>query len=188
MLVLAGRPRAAAAHPARALRCPWLLLHIPAPPALARRTLHNLHITGAAGLPAAWARLPLRSLDMSSVSFGRGATLPAGWAAPAGLRLRFLRMWNCSLVGTLPDAWAGWGTLEHLDLSQNRLRGTLPRGWAEGGLPALQKLYLEGNQLTGSPPAHWKHRRLTGLQLQGNKLGAMPGGGKDWDMPSLELL
>ena len=63
--------------------------------------------------------------------------------------------------------------LTHLDLSRNRLTGPVP-AWL-GGLTALQQIYLQDNELSGSIPDLSGLTGLTHLDLSRNGLtGPIP--------------
>eukprot|EP00002_Diphylleia_rotans_P021384 TRINITY_DN4162_c0_g1_i1.p1 TRINITY_DN4162_c0_g1~~TRINITY_DN4162_c0_g1_i1.p1 ORF type:complete len:1335 (+),score=143.87 TRINITY_DN4162_c0_g1_i1:63-4067(+) len=89
---------------------------------------------------------------------------------------------NNNLVGSLAsDFWlAELEYLEELDLSQNKLQGTVP----ELKAPSLLYLYLNHNQLSGSVPS-WSLKSLIYLYLNNNNLTVIS---DSLDLPFLTLL
>ena len=84
-----------------------------------------------------------------------------------------------NLIGTIPaGGWALPPSLEALDISHNRIYGTLPSSWT---LPAhLAGLDLSFNQLSGSLPSSWALPGLDLAQLNNNQLaGSLP----SWQAP-----
>ena len=43
---------------------------------------------------------------------------------------------------TLPQQWAGWQSIQGLDLAQNQLSGPLPDAWGKSTFPMLNELNL----------------------------------------------
>ncbi|KAL4423124.1 hypothetical protein ABPG77_004807 [Micractinium sp. CCAP 211/92] len=74
--------------------------------------------------------------------------------------LQNLLFYNNHLSSTLPTEWGASGAFPNLltlDLSSNRLTGTLPDSWASGSgaFPILQVIHLERNRLNGTLPPGW---------------------------------
>ena len=60
----------------------------------------------------------------------------------------------CHPAGNLPPAWSNLARLEQLDISTNRVSGSLPVEWGTSGRwPLLQQLDMSGNRITGQPQA-----------------------------------
>lgn len=59
-----------------------------------------------------------------------------------------------NLTGTLPPSWGDMPRLERLDVSYNRIAGTVPEAWAKM-FPHARSLFLTRNRLRGSLPAKW---------------------------------
>ena len=106
----------------------------------------------------------------------------------APLHCRALR--NCSLSGGVPAAWSAPGALpalKTLDLSLNRLTGSLPLGWLNT-LHHINYVELTGNRLTGPLPTEWASTTLSSLLLDENAFtGTLPGG---WPQrfPNIKML
>ncbi|KAH9622394.1 hypothetical protein KSS87_023328 [Heliosperma pusillum] len=67
---------------------------------------------------------------------------------------------NCSLGGLLPD-FSQMPYLSYIDLSHNKLNGSIPESFSN--LPSLQMLSLQNNSLNGSVPAQiWHNKSLAG--------------------------
>ena len=81
--------------------------------------------------------------------------------------------------GRLPPGMAELAFLERLDLSDNRLTGSIPAAW--GALARLRWLDLSGNELTGAiPAALGQLANLERLRLADNQLtGCIPVGLRD---------
>lgn len=122
-------------------------------------------------IPADLARLPdLQSLDLSSNAFS--GAIPEGFFGKCH-SLRDVSLANNAFSGDIPDVGA-CGTLASLNLSSNRLTGTLPSDiWA---LNALRTLDLSGNAITGELPVGIsKMFNLRELNLRSNGLtGSLP--------------
>jgi hypothetical protein len=66
--------------------------------------------------------------------------------------------------GTLPPEWARQPRLVAVNVSSNRLGGSLPAEWGGGALPALARLDASGNGgLAGTLPESWGD--MTSLQI-----------------------
>ena len=76
--------------------------------------------------------------------------------ACAGGQVVGLNLTGLGLQGSLPPALPGLASLQHMDLSNNQLEGTLPPAWA-ADLPALLLLGLRGNNLSGERVARVRH-------------------------------
>ncbi|KQK21801.1 probable LRR receptor-like serine/threonine-protein kinase IRK [Brachypodium distachyon] len=122
-------------------------------------------------LPADLARLPdLQSLDLSSNAFS--GAVPDGFFGKCH-SLRDVSLANNAFSGGIPDV-GGCATLASLNMSSNRLAGTLPGGiWS---LNALRTLDLSGNAITGDLPVGIsKMFNLRALNLRSNRLtGSLP--------------
>jgi hypothetical protein len=58
--------------------------------------------------------------------------------------------------GTLPTEWSRQPRLAVVDVSHNRLAGTLPDAWGGGALPALDTVDASGNGgIGGTLPESW---------------------------------
>jgi hypothetical protein len=118
--------------------------------------LHALDLSGnpdlAGSLPSAWATelLRLESLNLNGDTGVRG-TLPEQWSSMSSLRALLMNDTGCT--GTLPRSWAAGlsGGLEFLDLSNNRLHGTLP----PVPFKTMRNFALKNNSLEGQLPAEW---------------------------------
>jgi hypothetical protein len=73
-------------------------------------------------------------------------------SALATTSLQTLSLPACGLIGTLPLQWGASRTLRSIDLSNNRITGTLPPSWAAGN---LSEILLSNNTLRGTLPARW---------------------------------
>ena len=70
-------------------------------------------------------------------------------AALVGLATRSISIAGNAFSGTLPPSWSS-SSMEQLDVSNNELTGSLPASWGGSlGLPALDTLRLQGNNLSG---------------------------------------
>ena len=84
----------------------------------------------------------------SNVSGLSGTIPPDGWALPAGLET--LTVSNGNLSGPLPKLFQLPSSLKRMDLSSNRINGSLDSipAWS---LPEELTLYLQNNTLSGLP-------------------------------------
>ncbi|XP_047321276.1 probable LRR receptor-like serine/threonine-protein kinase At1g06840 [Impatiens glandulifera] len=143
-------------------------------PKLVHLLLDNNNLSGY--LPEEFSILPeLRILQLDNNNF-YGAEIPASYGNISKLVKLSLR--NCSLRGVVPDL-SSISNLTYLDLSWNELSGSIPSNKLSihmttiklsynnlsgsipasySDLPALQKLSLENNLLTGSIPAQIWHK------------------------------
>ncbi|KAF2534861.1 hypothetical protein F2Q70_00032159 [Brassica cretica] len=90
-------------------------------------------------------------------------------------RVLNLELRDMSLSGQIPDSLRSCGSLQKLDLSNNRLTGTLPRRLCSW-LPFLVSRDLSNNQLNGEiPPELAECRFVNSLVLSDNRLsGQIP--------------
>lgn len=97
--------------------------------------------------------------------------------------MQFLHLYGNALTGTLPADLRLPSGLVELDLSDNRLVGTIPTSWDLQSATQLQLLSLSINNLTGALPAALPSGLIT-LQLAENALsGTLPPGA--WLPPAL---
>jgi hypothetical protein len=113
-------------------------------------------------LPASWARMK----NLTSLTLGGwpstgydphgnllGGTLPPEWSLMASLRI--LALVGNTFMGTLPPSW-GLLQLENLQLSVNKLTGSIPPTWTPlitGG--SLGEFSVTSNRLSGSLRPEW---------------------------------
>eukprot|EP00887_Chlorella_sp_A99_P004274 scaffold15.g4274.t1 len=130
----------------------------------------SLHLSVPAGDPCGQATCS--PMEVQAVSCNWHGLMCKDWRVVAA------RLPGMGLTGTLPASLT-LDRLQALDVSVNKLHGTLPREWAtSGGLPQLQAIKLSANQLTGSLPAEWAALNLTGISVERNQLaGTLP---TDW--------
>ncbi len=87
--------------------------------------------------------------------------------------LRYLKL-GYLLSGTIPSSIENFKNLEELDLSVNRLTGTIPSGLGLNQ-PQLRRIFLSGNQITGSIPDEFVRRSFKLLDFSANQLtGSVP--------------
>lgn len=105
----------------------------------------------------------------------------------------YLSVHHNDLEGPIPEGW-NLRFLYYLDLSYNRLNGTLPIDWAEApsAFNRLKHVFLDHNELTGPVPASYPsmgNGRMELLHLSDNRLtGTMPGGFDPlWFISSMEI-
>ena len=107
----------------------------------------------------------------------------AGRRAPHFATLRFqtgyLSVHNNDLTGPIPENW-NLRFLYLLDLSYNRLTGSLPLDWGSASLNRMKLLYINNNELSGPVPATFPNGigngRLELWHLSDNQFtGVMPG-------------
>ncbi|KAI7725899.1 hypothetical protein M8C21_007915, partial [Ambrosia artemisiifolia] len=97
-------------------------------------------------IPSSITRLAnLSDLRISDLG-GPGALFPSFGNSTA---FKTLILRNCNLFGKLPDSLPSSG-LKLLDLSFNKLNGTIPDGFAD--LKKTDYIYLTGNSLSGTVP------------------------------------
>jgi hypothetical protein len=68
---------------------------------------------------------------------------------------------NNELMGTIPDSLTSSSQLIYLDLALNQFQGTVPTSF--GNLVSLKTLYLHGNELQGSMPLSVCEHRTNGV-------------------------
>ncbi|KAL8541469.1 hypothetical protein ACS0TY_002657 [Phlomoides rotata] len=88
----------------------------------------------------------LQQIDLAKNSFSIVAV-----AKPLNSELVAVDLSYNKLEGFLPAIFADFPILRSLALSYNRLRGPIPWQYSKKG-SSLQRLYLDGNYLNGSPP------------------------------------
>ena len=86
---------------------------------------------------------------------------------------------NNDLTGPIPENW-NLRFLYLLDLSYNRLTGSLPLDWGSASLNRMKLLYINNNELSGPVPATFPNGigngRLELWHLSDNQFtGVMPG-------------
>lgn len=140
------------------------------------RDMEHLELSGnsfSGPLPREWG--PMRKLQVLYLHRNRlSGPLPPelgdGWSAMQDLQLGLN-----AFTGPLPgDAWLKMTNLKDLRIGMNQLTGPLPRAlW-----PSLRWLELSNNRLGGTLPEWPSMRRLDTLNLAGNQLvGTIP---KSW--------
>ncbi|CAA3025656.1 probable LRR receptor-like serine threonine-kinase At1g06840 isoform X1 [Olea europaea subsp. europaea] len=165
-------------------------------PNLVHLLLDNNNLSGR--LPPELSKMPnLMILQLDNNNF-EGSTIPLSYGNISCL-LKLLR--NCSLQGPIPD-WSNMPNIAFIDLSLNKLSGTIPAGVLSENmttidlssnnlngtipasfsrLPLLQKLSLANNSLSGSVPSTiWRNRILNQsetliLDFQDNRLSIISG-------------
>ena len=90
-------------------------------------------------------------------------------------KLELLLLPNNVLTGSIPSQIFNISSLTNLDLTYNRLVGSLPDNRCQN-LPVLEGLFISYNQLTGPiPTILWKCRELHVVSLASNKFqGGIP--------------
>ncbi|KAG2618545.1 probable LRR receptor-like serine/threonine-protein kinase At1g06840 isoform X1 [Panicum virgatum] len=149
-------------------------------------------------LPPEFAEAPALKIFQADNNNFSGSSIPSTYSNISTLLKLSLR--NCSLQGAIPDLSSipqlgyldiSWNQLTGpiptnklasnittIDLSHNMLNGTIPQNFS--GLPNLQILSLEDNNLDGSVPSTiWNGITLTGnrslvLDFQNNSLKKIP--------------
>lgn len=106
---------------------------------------------------------------------GTGTSRNDSSSSPQRLVVTSMELHQRSLLGDLPHELAWLTHLEHLDLHQNRLKGTLPAVLFQR-LSELQYFDMSFNSLTGSLPADWSAMTsLHYVNAQGNAFtGSIP--------------
>mgnify|MGYP000166507889 CR=1 FL=1 len=131
--------------------------------------------------------------------------IPQWWTQLPSLKV--LSVKDNEWTGTIPDDWTADTRLEFVDISINKLSGTIPASLLYS-VPTLKHLYLDNNTLSGTLPLPpWREEednqdftaifldrsnslQLEALWLQNNKLsGTIPTAfGRDWNkLQQLEL-
>ena len=105
-------------------------------------------------------------------TFDHGGRLPPGIAELTALER--LELSKNRLTGSIPAAWGALARLRWLDLRENKLAGTIPPEL--GRIGSLEWLHFNNNQLTGAiPAALGQLRNLQQLRLADNQLtGCLP--------------
>ncbi len=122
----------------------------------------------------------LRTLSIVCVN---GSSITGGLPAGVAVLMPFLeelRVQGCGVAGSLPPQLAQLKYLRVLDLSANRLSGTLPDAW---GNMSLGYLNLSRNALSGTLPPTWR-----GIVSGGTAAQAPGGGGGLPPLPPLSNL
>ncbi|CAA7392946.1 unnamed protein product [Spirodela intermedia] len=137
-------------------------------PCLVHLLLDNNKLSGY--LPPELSQMPnLLILQLDNNNFS-GTSIPASYANMAKLAKLSLR--NCGLQGSMPDI-SGMPYLNFLDLSRNRLNGTILANKVSTNITTID---LSNNMLGGSiPPSFTGLRFLQRISLQNNNLiGSVP--------------
>ncbi|RLN28700.1 putative LRR receptor-like serine/threonine-protein kinase [Panicum miliaceum] len=165
-------------------------------PLLLHLLVDNNNLSGP--LPPEFAEAPALKIFQADNNNFSGSSIPTTYSNISTLLKLSLR--NCSLQGAIPDLSSipqlgyldiSWNQLTGpiptnklasnittIDLSHNMLNGTIPQNFS--GLPNLQILSLEDNNLDGSVPSTiWNGVTLTGnrslvLDFQNNSLKKIP--------------
>jgi Leucine-rich repeat (LRR) protein len=114
-----------------------------------------------------WYPGGLCDYDFSSSTIMPTTTTRASTTVPQSQQnyITHLNLTNNSLQGAPCAELALLEKLTLLDLSHNRLQGTLPTQWSRWSI-FIQSLVLDHNALTGNPiPDQWLDDTLTGLQV-----------------------
>uniref|UniRef100_A0A2N9F6Z8 non-specific serine/threonine protein kinase n=1 Tax=Fagus sylvatica TaxID=28930 RepID=A0A2N9F6Z8_FAGSY len=131
-------------------------------PSLVHFLLDNNNLSGY--LPPEFSELPNLLIVQLDNNHFDGTTIPATYGNMSKLLKLSLR--NCSLQGPIPDL-SRIPYLGYLDLSYNNLSGTIPTYFS--GLPLLQKLELQNNELSNITGSSDLPRNVT-VWLKGNPL------------------
>jgi len=134
--------------------------------------LSRCGLVGSIPETGVWENLPhLEDLHMAS-NFLKGS-IPSSLGKLT--KLKTLMLENNELTGTIPATLAALTELEGLWMEKNYLRGTIPPE-VTGHWAKLQKMYLDGNRLTGSIPENVGNMAMLQLiHLGGNSLrGPIP--------------
>ncbi|TKW26704.1 hypothetical protein SEVIR_3G207400v4 [Setaria viridis] len=165
-------------------------------PLLLHLLVDNNNLSGP--LPPEFAKAPALKIFQADNNNFSGSSIPTTYSNISTLLKLSLR--NCSLQGAIPDLSSipqlgyldiSWNQLTGsiptnklasnittIDLSHNMLDGTIPKNFS--GLPDLQILSLEDNNLNGSVPSIiWNDINLAGnrslvLDFQNNSLNTIP--------------
>jgi hypothetical protein len=103
---------------------------------------------------AAWTGVTEFVVNQNSLS----GTLPPGYSN--WRKMQQFEVQGNILSGTIPAQYAAWSGLALVDLSNNQLTGPIPHSWSGsgddggggGGLVNATRMFLQGNQLTGTIP------------------------------------
>lgn len=114
--------------------------------------------------------LPLTNLEIDDSNLGGSL---AGWGLEKNTTLTNLTAQNDALTDAAPTEYANAQGLQTLDLSNNALTGEGSQ-FPMTSWPHLTKLDLSNNQLTGSLPDLPKNSVITEVNLENNKLDAIP--------------
>ncbi|WZZ17397.1 hypothetical protein YC2023_110486 [Brassica napus] len=127
---------------------------------LAHLILDNNNLTGS--LPQELARLPsLTILQMDNNNF-HGSVIPEAYGSFSRL-VRLDLSWN-KLTGSIPESKLS-DNMTTIELSYNNLTGSIPQSFSE--LDSLQLLSLENNSLSGSVPTEiWENKSFEDNKLQ----------------------
>ncbi|PIN10465.1 Leucine-rich repeat protein [Handroanthus impetiginosus] len=133
-------------------------------------SLSSLSLTGTGlegGIPAYFGNMSsLTDLDLNWNNLaGEFFELMRNLSGPAEKTLQTLFLWGNSISGSLSNL-SSFSSLEHLDLRENQLNGSIQEGYLK--LPHLTSLYLSSNKLTGPLPDLSFSLSLEELFLQNN--------------------
>ncbi|XP_006644606.1 probable leucine-rich repeat receptor-like protein kinase At1g68400 [Oryza brachyantha] len=146
----------------------------PSPPRVRRVVLGGLRLSGDARAVAALAHLPMLSfLSLKNNSFS--GSLSDVDFSPLAPHLKLLHLSDNGFSGRFPESVLRLRHLRRLDLSGNRLTGTIPPEIGQR-LSSLLTLHLARNLFVGPLPASLEAMaRLAKLNVSGNHLqGRIP--------------
>ncbi|GMH32250.1 hypothetical protein BSKO_00084 [Bryopsis sp. KO-2023] len=151
---------------------------------------------GVSGLlPSSWAQHSFQELFLTDNALS--GTLPAEWytAHPQNVLINSLKqlvLKDNSLTGSVEVLWTAFSVLEVLDISGNRLNGSLPGSPFEAA--SFREIYLGGNSISDELPSSWASgelgQSLEILDLSNNALtGEIPTswGAGLWNLHTLKL-
>ncbi|XP_034585931.1 probable LRR receptor-like serine/threonine-protein kinase At1g06840 isoform X2 [Setaria viridis] len=142
-------------------------------PLLLHLLVDNNNLSGP--LPPEFAKAPALKIFQADNNNFSGSSIPTTYSNISTL-LKLDISWN-QLTGSIPTNKLA-SNITTIDLSHNMLDGTIPKNFS--GLPDLQILSLEDNNLNGSVPSIiWNDINLAGnrslvLDFQNNSLNTIP--------------